>query len=56
VWKGTKLRLFVVTGHDEVPTELQNTLEAMLKAAGIVAAVHLLQMDARDAPRYTHMR
>lgn len=39
----------------EQQTNLQLTLETMLKAAGIKAQVHVLQMDAKDAPRYTHM-
>ena len=56
VWKGTRMRLFVVTDYEEKHTEPQVTLEARLKAAGIKALVYVLQMDAKDAPRYTHMR
>eukprot|EP00959_Pyramimonas_sp_CCMP1952_P206648 4321404-Pyramimonas_sp.AAC.1 len=53
VWKNCSLRLFVVTGYGENVAQLQTTLEDMLAAAGLTASVHVIQMDAKDAPRYT---
>jgi len=53
VWRGTTLRLFVVTGYGEDVSVLTKTLQDMLAAAGLVATVHVIQMDAKDAPRYT---
>jgi len=53
VWKDCLLRLFVVTGYGENVQQLQRTLEDMLMAAGLQASVHVIQMDAKDAPRYT---
>mmetsp|Transcript_19745 Transcript_19745/g.27363 ORF Transcript_19745/g.27363 Transcript_19745/m.27363 type:complete len:964 (+) Transcript_19745:202-3093(+) len=52
-WRHTKTRLFVVTGYDEPMEQLQSILEDMLTASGLQASVHILQMDASDAPRYT---
>jgi potassium/chloride transporter 4/5/6 len=54
VWRGTTLRLFVVTGYGEDVPVLTKTLQDMLAAAGLAATVHVIQMDAKDAPRYTH--
>lgn len=55
VWAQTQMRLFVVTGYEEDTNDLTTTLSSMMKAAGMKASVHVVQMDAQDAPRYTHV-
>jgi len=55
VWKDTQMRLFVVTGYEEDTNDLTTTLTSMMKAAGMKAQVHVVQMQAEDAPRYTHL-
>jgi hypothetical protein len=49
------MRLFVVTGFEEDINDLKATLTGMMKAAGMKAQVHVVQMQAEDAPRYTHL-
>lgn len=55
MWKDTQMRLFVVTGYEEDTNDLTTTLTSMMKAAGMKAQVHVVQMQAEDAPRYTHL-
>jgi len=54
VWKGTKLRLFVVTGHEDDQDTLRHMLVNMLRSAGLEADVNILQMNEDEAPRFTH--
>lgn len=55
MWAQTQMRLFVVTGFEEDTEDLKKTLTAMMKSAGMKAQVHVVQMQAEDAPRYTHL-
>ncbi|KAK7248829.1 potassium:chloride symporter [Aureococcus anophagefferens] len=52
VWARCKMRLIVVSPRGADEARLEAAVRAMLRAGGVIADVVLLEVDAKDAPRY----